>query len=136
MAYLPTGPLELSDHPGGEQALCANAKPEDILRVIEANEQDKDGRSQWLWIMLPNGDILLGTFPQGATYEDAGWERAFEEKRHEGLRLDTCKHCGLTIMYGHPYPTVQPELIDWFHLEMGGRTCERSNTLATPMEAE
>jgi hypothetical protein len=45
------------------------ASPEHVLRVIMQNEDDPDGRSEWLWVTLPNGDVILGTFPQGTTYE-------------------------------------------------------------------
>jgi hypothetical protein len=37
--------------------------------VRAASKHDEDGRSQWLWVRLPNGDVILGVFPQGATYE-------------------------------------------------------------------
>lgn len=30
---------------------------------------DEDGRSEWLWVVLENGDVLLACFPQGETYE-------------------------------------------------------------------
>ena len=27
-----------------------------------------DGRSHWVWIRLPDGDLVLATYPQGDTY--------------------------------------------------------------------
>lgn len=30
---------------------------------------DGDGRSQWCWVRFANGDLMLGFFPQGDTYE-------------------------------------------------------------------
>ena len=45
------------------------ASTEHALRVIAQSENDPDGRSEWLWITLPTGDVILGTFPMGTTYE-------------------------------------------------------------------
>lgn len=41
---------------------------EDIKTVLRAPRNTDDGRSQWLWIRLHNGDLILGCFPQGDTY--------------------------------------------------------------------
>jgi hypothetical protein len=29
---------------------------------------DNDGRSDFVWLRLPNGDLILGVWPQGDTY--------------------------------------------------------------------
>jgi hypothetical protein len=29
---------------------------------------DDDGRSEWVWLRLANGDLMLGVFPRGGTY--------------------------------------------------------------------
>ena len=39
-----------------------------VLRVLNARDTDPDGRSQFMWLRLPNGDLMLGVFPQGDTY--------------------------------------------------------------------
>lgn len=46
------------------------ASRESIDTVLTASEHNPDGRSQWLWVRLPNGDLILGVFPQGETYEE------------------------------------------------------------------
>lgn len=47
-----------------------NASPEAVQHVLGVSEADLDGRSQWVWCRLPNGDLMLGVFPQGDTYLD------------------------------------------------------------------
>lgn len=32
------------------------------------NPDNNDGRSNWVWIRLPHGDLVLAVFPQGDTY--------------------------------------------------------------------
>lgn len=34
----------------------------------EAADPPTDGRSPFMWIRLPNGDLILGVFPYGDTY--------------------------------------------------------------------
>lgn len=48
-----------------------NDFPEDVVREILnfKDEDDDNGRSQTVAIRLPNGDLVLGFFPQGDTYE-------------------------------------------------------------------
>lgn len=36
---------------------------------------DMDGRSEWLWIRLPNGDLMCGFFPHGDSYFEHEAER-------------------------------------------------------------
>jgi hypothetical protein len=36
--------------------------------VLNSPLEGQDGRSDWCWIRLPNGDLFLGVFPQGDTY--------------------------------------------------------------------
>lgn len=36
-------------------------------KVINSHVGD-DGRSEWHWFRLANGDLILGTFPHGDTY--------------------------------------------------------------------
>lgn len=40
-----------------------------VTEVLDSKISDPDGRSQWVWVRLPDGDLILGIFPQGATYE-------------------------------------------------------------------
>lgn len=46
-----------------------NAHPNDVELVINSSLEDH-GRSKWCWIRLSNGDLILGTFPQGDMYEE------------------------------------------------------------------
>lgn len=48
-------------------AVRINAKPEDVATVLEA-PMTEDGRSDFQWFRLCNGDLLLGVFPHGDTY--------------------------------------------------------------------
>lgn len=45
-----------------------NAKPKSVADVLRKRANDDEGRSQWVWVRLPNGDVMLGVFPQGDTY--------------------------------------------------------------------
>lgn len=44
------------------------ADPTIAAAVLAADENDEEGRSQFVWVRLPNGDLILGVFPQGGTY--------------------------------------------------------------------
>ncbi len=49
--------------------VIGDASYSSVLTVLAADESsENDGRSQWVWVRFPNGDLLLGTFPQGDTY--------------------------------------------------------------------
>ena len=41
-----------------------------VSRVLAAMEGDEDGRSEYCWLRLPNGDLMLGVFPRGDIYFD------------------------------------------------------------------
>jgi hypothetical protein len=51
-------------------ALIHPADAADVAKVLAADEDSEDGRSNWCWIRLLNGDLILGVFPQGDTYLD------------------------------------------------------------------
>lgn len=40
-----------------------------VKLVRRADKDNFDGRSNWVWVRLPNGDLILGIYPQGDTYE-------------------------------------------------------------------
>ena len=43
--------------------------PDEAVRIVLSTQpDDPEGRSQWLWVRFPNGDLMLGCFPQGDTY--------------------------------------------------------------------
>ena len=44
------------------------ASQESVNTVLAAGEDDPEGRSQWMWVRLGNGDLILGVYPQGETY--------------------------------------------------------------------
>lgn len=46
------------------------AKDEDVKHVLSQSESHDDGRSNFIWVRLPNGDLILGVYPQGTTYKD------------------------------------------------------------------
>lgn len=39
-----------------------------VKMVMKQSTNTLDGRSEWIWLRLPNGDLVLGVFPQGDTY--------------------------------------------------------------------
>ena len=45
-----------------------DAKPKHVKLVLDADENSQDGRSQWVFLRLPNGDLVLAVYPQGDTY--------------------------------------------------------------------
>lgn len=46
------------------------ASKESVAKVMSAEVGADDGRSDFKWLRLENGDLMLGVFPRGATYED------------------------------------------------------------------
>ena len=44
------------------------ASRKSIALVAAQREDDPDGRSQFMWVRLSNGDLILGVYPQGDTY--------------------------------------------------------------------
>lgn len=48
-----------------------------VQLVLAADEQSDDGRSQFVWLRLPNGDLMLGVFPQGDTYLECEEDAAY-----------------------------------------------------------
>lgn len=55
---------------GNVIATMKDASPEAVKLVVNADPDSDDGRSQWVWLRLQNGDLILGVFPQGDTYCD------------------------------------------------------------------
>jgi hypothetical protein len=69
----------------GRLAEAWPASAEAIVRVIMANADEQDGftRSEWLWIRIANGDLILGLFPQDDMYFDI--EHLIEADYEKGL---------------------------------------------------
>lgn len=44
------------------------ASNESVSYVLAQDVDDEDGRSEWLWVRLANGDLILGVYPQADTY--------------------------------------------------------------------
>ena len=61
-------------------AVLTPADANDALAVILADTSSEDGRSPWYWLRLPNGDLLLVTYPQGGTYLNASDAEAAARK--------------------------------------------------------
>lgn len=66
--------IEVDDSALNEQgqvaflATICDASPTEVSFVLAQSPTEDDGRSDWCWIRLPNGDLILGVFPQGETY--------------------------------------------------------------------
>jgi hypothetical protein len=61
---------DATGHETGEVlAYVEDAEPEDVMRVLDTAVGDGNGRTQWIWVRLQNGDLILGCFPTGETYE-------------------------------------------------------------------
>jgi hypothetical protein len=59
------------NHYGSMSATIAKVKKAeaaDALSVLFMRDDDEDGRSQFCWIRLVDGTLILGVFPQGETY--------------------------------------------------------------------
>lgn len=59
------------DDTGRPGLILAHVKPasaESVVEVLGAGEDDPEGRSNWMWVRLANGDLILGVYPQGDTY--------------------------------------------------------------------
>ncbi len=50
-------------------ATIAPADSKVCRMVLRADPNSDDGRSQYVWVRLANGDLILGVYPQGETYE-------------------------------------------------------------------
>jgi hypothetical protein len=46
-----------------------------LTRPVDAELGDMDGRSEWLWVRFPNGDLMCGFFPHGDSYFEHEVER-------------------------------------------------------------
>jgi hypothetical protein len=66
------------------------ADPESARLVMDAEEGDNNGRSEYLWIRLQNGDLILGVYPKGDTYFTVEEDAQFQERggRYEGQSWD------------------------------------------------
>jgi hypothetical protein len=64
--------IRFEDDPAeNPEQIIASTRPastESVLTVLAGDPDGYDGRSEWLWIRLANGDLILGVFPQGETY--------------------------------------------------------------------
>lgn len=47
-------------------AYCAS---QDKAEMVIRQPVGPDGRSEWSWFILANGDVILGCFPRGNTFE-------------------------------------------------------------------
>jgi len=65
----PVAELDEDGHPTGRSlGYVFPAGNEAVRTVLAADEMSIDGRSNWVWLRLSNGDLILGVFPQGDTY--------------------------------------------------------------------
>ena len=61
--------------------IVEDADQEAVECVLGADPESADGRSQWVWIRFPDGDLVLSLYPQGDTYFEA-WEG--QQNREQG----------------------------------------------------
>ncbi len=61
-----TTDVDLQGHETTE-AWIHPASLESVAHVMAQPETD-DGRSEFVWVRLPCGDLILGVFPRGDTY--------------------------------------------------------------------
>lgn len=69
MADMKAHVTKLADNEG-DHILIHPASPESVGKVLSADPTSVDGRSPFVWVRFPNGDLVLGVFPQGETYLD------------------------------------------------------------------
>lgn len=69
-------------HPAGQAA---------VDTVLNAGTGGHDGRSPWMWLRLPNGDLFLGVFPQGDTYWAVEQDAVYHGPEDDVL---WCEQCG------------------------------------------
>lgn len=88
--------------------------PEEPLRVriktasLEVVRTVRNGEhSPWHWLRLPNGDLLLGMFPHGDTYEAVQGDATHTGDEPDLLWCESCgerpmlvrtKHAGLCVV--------------------------------------
>jgi len=64
--------LYVTDESGADtEQVLAEVKPAPqalVDKVLAAPTTGHDGRSEWVFVRLQNGDLILGVFPQGDTY--------------------------------------------------------------------
>ncbi len=42
---------------------------QELAEMVIRQPINQDGRSAWSWFVLANGDVILGCFPMGSTFE-------------------------------------------------------------------
>ncbi len=60
--------------------VCAFVHPasqDSVNFVLAQPTGGSDGRSEWLWVRLQDGTLVLGVFPQGDTYETVEGDAEF-----------------------------------------------------------
>lgn len=59
-----------TDEPSDDKTIMTvhPASAKSVEYVSKQTEKGMDGRSNWVWIRLANGDLILGCYPQGETY--------------------------------------------------------------------
>lgn len=80
MSQLPTERQDIEPHQdyelGQPIAYTYPADMADVGLVLSQDPDNENGRSDWRWLRLGNGDLALVVFPQGDTY--MGLEGTFQ----------------------------------------------------------
>ena len=79
------------DYDDGMQVLIHPATKEAVKTIMEAPLETGDGRSEWMFLRLPNGDLFLGVFPQGDTYLAVEADAEYRGPRDDPM---WCEQCG------------------------------------------
>ena len=58
-------------------ATIRTASADSVSTVLAQDAGDIDGRSEWVWIRLQDGSLILGVFPRGDTYFSVEEDAAF-----------------------------------------------------------
>ena len=69
--------LEEAIKDGNHWVMIKPASKKYIKIMKKAEIGTDNGKSDWLWITLPNGDLIFGCFPQGDTCEIVSQGDAF-----------------------------------------------------------
>lgn len=72
--------ISIQDSSGRDtKQVCAFVHPASELSVahVLGQQVDDDGRSEWVWVRLQDGTLILGVLPMGSTYESVEGDATF-----------------------------------------------------------
>ena len=87
------------DPDDGNHILVHPASDQSVKLVLEAGVDDPEGRSEFLWIRLPDGDLVLGVYPQSDTYCACEADAQFPSQLLPEILW--CESCGKRPQFVH-----------------------------------